>query len=104
MDFIFFETNLKSRVLCVFHRNDAVSRMLKAWDYGFQQSKSACVTVTIIYFWLHWISVAFFFLQRLSLVVARGLLLIVAQGFLLRWLLSWRTGSRLTGPRAFGFQ
>ena len=49
------------KVLCVFHRSDAVSRMLKAWDCGFQQSKSACVTVTIIYFWLHWISVAFFF-------------------------------------------
>ena len=70
------------KVLCVFHRSDAVSRMLKAWDCGFQQSKSACVTVMIIYFWLHWISVAFFFLHRLSLVAARRLLLIVARGLL----------------------
>lgn len=45
-----FETNLKSKVLCIFHMNDAVSRMLKAWDCCFQQSKSAsCVMVTIIY-------------------------------------------------------
>ena len=45
-----FETNLKSKVLCIFHMNDAVSRMLKAWDCCFQQSKSAsCVMVMIIY-------------------------------------------------------
>ena len=29
---IIFETNLKSKVLCIFHMNDAVGRMLKAWD------------------------------------------------------------------------
>ena len=51
---IIFETNLKSKVLCIFHMNDAVSRMLKAWECCFQQSKStSCVTVMIIYLWLH---------------------------------------------------
>lgn len=51
---IIFETNLKSNVLCIFHMNDAVGRMLKAWDCCFQQSKSgSCVMVTIIYLRLH---------------------------------------------------